>query len=93
MSKVSKVYELPYEMRKVVTLENYSKDVYFINLGEQIIAIKRGYILDSARVNKDTNDCHLKFFAQSKLLHISTARLEIYNFLLNANTIPAKISL
>lgn len=25
MSKISKVYELPYELRKAVTLENYSK--------------------------------------------------------------------
>jgi hypothetical protein len=51
MSKALKIYDIPGFSRKYLKLENYSKDIYFINLGREIFAVRKGYIIDSANVN------------------------------------------
>lgn len=51
MSKAHKVYDIPKFLKKYVRLENYSKDIYLINLGRLIYAVRKGYIIDFANVN------------------------------------------
>lgn len=75
MGKASKVYEFAMEFKPALILQNYSREVYFINTGEELYAIKKGYRVDSARVNQHTEDSHLKFFQPATLLHLSAAKL------------------
>lgn len=54
MSKAMKVYDIPGFLKKYVRLENYSKDIYLINLGREIYAVRKGYVIDSANVDIST---------------------------------------
>jgi hypothetical protein len=38
-------------LKKVLILENYSKDIVFLNLGQEILVAKKGYIVDSVNIN------------------------------------------
>ena len=48
--------------------------------------------MDSARVDKHTQDSRLKFFPPSSLLHVSAGKMELYRLALTPTT-PAKIVL
>jgi len=38
-------------LKSCLILENYSKDVIFLNLGQEILVAKKGYIVDSVNIN------------------------------------------
>lgn len=38
-------------LRRVLILENYSKDIIFLNLGQEILVARKGYIVDSVNIN------------------------------------------
>lgn len=71
MSKPLKVYDIPGFLKKSVRLENYSKDIYLINLGREIYAVRKGYIIDSANVNISSEHNYLKYISHQKLMHVS----------------------
>ena len=45
----SLVYELDKTFRNRIKIYNYSKDIFLINYGFQMIAVKKGYALDTIR--------------------------------------------
>ena len=51
-----------------------------MNLGFEILAVKRGYIIDSVNVNIQSSNTSLKFIPQDKLLLITEKKVEVYNF-------------
>lgn len=46
-----KIYDIMKKFKKVLEIKNFSKDVILINLGYEVIAAKKGFIIDSANVN------------------------------------------
>lgn len=51
MQQLTKVYDVQNSYKKQMKIENYSKDVYLLNLGFEILAFKKGYVIDSVNVN------------------------------------------
>ena len=46
-----KIYDIMNGLKKILILENYSKDIVFLNLGQEILVAKKGYIVDSVNIN------------------------------------------
>lgn len=51
MNAVTKVYDIVKTLKKKVRISNFSKDTFFLNMGCEIIAAKKGFIIDSINVN------------------------------------------
>ena len=64
-----------------------------MNLGSEIFALKKGYILDSATVNMKNEESRLFYYGQDTLLHISASKVEVYNFSLRLESKPFRIFL
>lgn len=93
MSKALKVYDIPGFLRRFVKLENYSKDIYLINLGREIYAVRKGYVIDSANVNISSENNYLKYISHQKLMHVSDCKVEIYQFKVDITVHPPRIGL
>lgn len=70
-----KIYDINKKFKKVLEIKNFSKDITFINLGSEVIAAKKGYIIDSVNVNNKSENSILRYMGQQKLLHITTKRV------------------
>lgn len=62
-----------------------------MNLGSEILALKKGYILDSATVNLKHEESFLQYIGNDTLLHISQKKIEVYSFVINMNIKPYRI--
>lgn len=51
LNPVIKVYDIMKTMKRRVKINNFSKDTFFLNMGCEIIAAKKGFIIDSINVN------------------------------------------
>ena len=47
---IQKIYEIKESLKHSIKLNNYSKEIFLLNLGNEVLALKRGYVLDSANV-------------------------------------------
>lgn len=61
--QVQKVYDIIKSLKKKVRISNFSRDTFFLNMGCEIIAAKKGFIIDSISVNIQGAD--------SKLIYLS----------------------
>ena len=48
---VTKVYDISKSLKKRVRISNYSRDTFLLNMGCEIIAAKKGFIIDSISIN------------------------------------------
>ena len=51
MSSPVKIYDISNKLRNKVVFTNYNRDIFFMNLGQSISAIKKGYIIDTVNSN------------------------------------------
>ena len=72
-------------------IENFSKDIIFMNIGAEILAAKNGYILDSANMNIHSGNAKLRYISNQRLIHISDTKLEIYKMSILTTVVPNKI--
>lgn len=47
----NKIYDITKSLRKRVRISNYSRDTFLLNMGCEIIAAKKGFIIDSISIN------------------------------------------
>ena len=74
-----------------MSIKNYSKELFLMNLGGEILALKKGYVLDSATVNLKHESSYLEYLGNETLLHISQKKVEVYSFQINTNIKPFRI--
>lgn len=86
-----KIYEIKSSLKKSLKLVNYSKEVFFMNLGNEILALKKGYVLDSATVNLQNEDSTLIYVGKETLLHVSSGKIDTYSFHLSMLSKPWRI--
>ena len=91
IEKPQKVYDIKRNLKKMLVIENFSKDIIFMNIGAEILAAKNGYILDSASVNIQAGNAKLKYISNQRLIHITDSKLEIYKLSILTNVVPNKI--
>lgn len=46
-----KIYDIMNNLKPLLRIENYSKDIIFLNLGQEILLASKGYIVDSVNIN------------------------------------------
>ena len=51
VNPIIKVYDILKSLKKKMKISNFSKDTFFLNMGCEIIAYKKGFIIDSINVN------------------------------------------
>jgi hypothetical protein len=63
-----------------------------MNLGSEMLAFKKGYVIDSVFITQTKENSTLKYNGDGRLIHISDKKFEIYSFTLNMNKKPYKIN-
>ena len=58
-----------------------------------MLAVKRGYIIDSANVNLKKDHSVLKYIGSDKMLHITESKVDVYQFTIDRNAKPQRIVL
>jgi hypothetical protein len=93
MQGVIKVYDIMKSLKKRVKISNFSKDTFFLNMGCEIIAAKKGFIIDSINVNIQGKESRLIYLSNEKLLHIDDTRVEVYELKIDTTVKPNRIKL
>ncbi len=62
-----------------------------INLGELIYAVRKGYVIDNAKVDRKVGYNHLKYLSNNKLIHVSDSKVEVYRFIIDQELHPPRI--
>lgn len=86
-----KVYDIKKSLKSKLILKNFSKETFLMNLGAEILAFKKGYIIDSVSISVSTENSILKYIGDERMIHISDRRIEIYEFKLNSSSKPYRI--
>lgn len=63
-----KIYDIMNGLKKILILENYSKDIVFLNLGQEILVAKKGYIVDSVNINLQIESSYLRYLPRKQIL-------------------------
>jgi uncharacterized secreted protein with C-terminal beta-propeller domain len=71
MAELMKVYDIKEGLEKKIKLENYSKEIFLMNLGFEILAVKKGYFIDSAKLNIQEESTFLHYIGNNRLLHLT----------------------
>ena len=70
MGSFMKIYDISGYMKDRVVLSNYSKDIFCMNLGYEILAVKKGYIIDRVNSNIADENAILKYMGNDRLIHV-----------------------
>jgi hypothetical protein len=85
-------YEIKKSLRDKISLNNFSKDIFLINRGKEVLAVRNGYILDSVQMSFENENFQFFYFYADKILFsVSLSRVDIYNFELNQKSKPHRI--
>jgi hypothetical protein len=93
MGTLVKIYDIMKKFKKVLEIRNFSKEIIFINLGSEVIAAKKGFIIDSVNVNIKSENSRLLYVGGQKMLHITNKQVEVYSFKVNTVSVPNRIVL
>lgn len=66
----NKVYDIAKSLKKRVRISNYSRDTFLLNMGCEIIAAKKGFIIDSISINFQGEESRLIYLSNNKMVHI-----------------------
>lgn len=76
-----------------LSIQNYTRDIIFMNLKNQLMAIKNGYLIDTVNVSVNDEGEILKYLHPNTILHVTKKNVEVYNFSINMAVKPEKIVL
>ena len=93
IGSVYKIYDIAKKLKKVLEIKNFTKEIVFINLGSEVIAAKKGFIIDSVNVNNKSENSILRYMVQQRLLHVTSKRVEVYSLKVNIANVPNRIVL
>ena len=66
----------------------------FLSLGQEILAARKGYILDSVSINFQVDQSYLKYMPERQVLaHVEKNMMELYSFKINLTVKPHRIEL
>jgi len=58
--------------RERLSVQSYTRDIIFMNLGNQIMTIKNGYLIDTVNVTQDeAGSGILRYIHPNTILHIT----------------------
>ena len=89
-----RVYNIMKQARGRLSVQNYTRDIIFMNLNNQIMAIKNGYLIDTFNVsNTEGGGGILRYIHPETILHITKKTVEVYHFSIDMSVKPGKIVL
>ena len=94
INPIYKIYDIMKALKRVLLLENYSNDIVFLNLGQEILVARKGYIVDSVSINLQIESSYLRYLPRQKVLvHIEKNSVDLYSFKINLTAVPQRIQL
>lgn len=63
-----KIYDIMRRMKGALVVENYSRDIILLHLGQEILVARQGYIVDSVTITLHGEHSHLKYLPEQQLL-------------------------
>lgn len=75
MGTYLKIYDISNGLRDKIVLSNYSKEIFCMNLGHEILAVKKGYIIDTVNSNIDNDHTVLRYLGNDRLIHVLTHKV------------------
>ena len=90
-SKPLRVYEIAGYQRDNTRVDNYSKSIFLLNIGNDILAIRKGYVIDTASVSIQAGSNYLRYISNNRLIHLTDIKVELYSFTVNENVHPPRI--
>jgi len=88
-----RIYDIKQTLKRHIRLENYSKDTFFINIGCELFAARKDFIIDSISINIQTDGSMLKYISNDRLLHIDQDKVEIYKIKIDTTLKPNRIKI
>ena len=70
MGSLLKIYDISNALRSKIVLSNYSKEIFCMNLGHEILAVKKGYIIDTVNSNISDDNIVLRYLGNDRLIHV-----------------------
>ena len=74
-----------------IHIKNYTDNMFIVNMHEEVLAFKKGYVLDSVSINNNIEKTFLKYLGNEKMVFVSEQKFEIYNFKINTSIKPYRI--
>lgn len=94
INPIYKIYDIMKALKRILLLENYSNDIVFLNLGQEILVARKGYIVDSVSINLQIETSYLRYLPRRKVLvHIEKNSVDLYSFKINLTVVPQRIQL
>lgn len=72
---MKKVYDIQKSLKSKIVLKNYLKDTFLMNIGWEILAVKKGYVIDSVSINSALDKPTLRYIGDQKLVLVSQKKL------------------
>jgi hypothetical protein len=83
-----RVYDIMNNAKGKLSIQNYTKDIIFMNLNHQIMAIKNGYLIDTVNLSVKGDGEILKYIHPNTILHVTKKNVEVYNFFIDMTVKP-----
>lgn len=64
-----------------------------MNLGQEILMFRKGYLVERVRINQKVEGTHLKYFGDRMLVHVSSRQLDFYEVAIDLLATPPKLAL
>ena len=75
MGKIVKIRDVPLNLESNVNFSNYSSSIYFMQLEQNLLAMRGAYVLDTLKTTKNVENACYKLVEQNKLIHISAFKI------------------
>ena len=93
MKEPEKIYDIQKDLlvENRIHIKNYTDNMFIVNLNEEVLAFKKGYVLDSVSININIENTLLKYLGNDTMAFISEKKFEIYDFKINTSIRPYHI--
>lgn len=90
---MGKVYEVNEKQLLGLRVESVARDAFLMNLGQEILMFRKGYLVERVRITQRVEGTHLKSFGDRVLVHVSTCQLDFYELAIDLSATPPKLAL
>ena len=94
ISAAEKIYDVKNTLKNKINIHcDFRKGMYIMELGYEILLLKKGYVLDSVNINVKLKHSVLRYIGDNRIIHFNNKFLELYHFDLNNKAKPYKIKI
>ncbi len=93
VGEVGKVYKVEAKQVEGLQVESVAKDTFLMNLGQEILMFRKGYLVERVRITQKVEGTRLKYFTDRVLVHFSAKQLDFYQVAIDLIATPPKLAI